>query len=540
MADPKQSSHASEPQPADIQQADIQDVVFKLLSSAEIHGLDDDGTEAVRRIDTHSAVVFLAGDLVFKVKRAVKYPFLDYSTLDKRKAACAAELEVNRAFAPQLYRRIVPITREASGALALDGTGEPVEWAVEMTRFDENKTLDRLAARDRLSDTLTRKLAAAVAAMHARAKPVEPSSWIAAVAGFVAENTAAFKAHDDLFGDLFESHLIAELEQKSLAALARLRPLLIARGAQNLIRRGHGDLHLGNVAILGGEPVAFDALEFDPIIAAGDVLYDLAFLLMDLVERGLPRAANEVLNGYFTAARRIEDCDGIAALPFFMSLRAAIRAKVTAARLSFGKAEDKDKIARAAKTYFKLALDLLTPVKPIIVCTGGLSGTGKSVLARTLAPSLPPVPGALVFRSDVERKALHGMAEHDRLAPEAYRPEVTEKIYRILIDKAGRVARAGHSAIADAVFAMPQERLAIETAAAEAGADFHGLFLVADLPTRLGRVGARGPDASDADAAVAQKQEDFAVGDVTWEIVDASGSPEETLDQARMELERRL
>ena len=140
------------------------------------------------------------------------------------------------------------------------------------------------------------------------------------------------------------------------------------------------------------------------------MLYDLAFLLMDLVERDLPRAANDVLNGYFAAARRIEDCDGIAALPFFMSLRAAIRAKVTAARLALAKTEDKtedkDKIARAAKSYFKLALDLLMPAKPVIVCTGGLSGTGKSVLARALAPLLPPMPGALVFRSDVERKAL--------------------------------------------------------------------------------------------------------------------------------------
>jgi uncharacterized protein len=528
--------------------AAIQDDVFKLLASAEIHGLDDDGIEAVRRIETHSAVVFLAGDLVFKVKRAVKYPFLDYSTLDKRKAACAAELEVNRAFAPQLYRRIVPITREASGALALDGTGAPVEWAVEMTRFDENKTLDRLAEKGRLSDTLTRKLAAAVAAMHERAKPVEPSSWIAAVEGFVTKNSAAFKAHEAEHdaehgaehSDLFPSHLIAALEQKSLAALLRLRPLLAARGAQKLIRRGHGDLHLGNVAIVDGEPVAFDALEFDPVIAAGDVLYDLAFLLMDLLERGLARAANDVLNGYFAAARRIEDCDGIAALPFFMSLRAAIRAKVTAARLALAKAEDKDKIARAAKAYFKLALDLLTPVKPLVVGTGGLSGTGKSVLARALALALPPAPGALVFRSDVERKALHGSAENERLPPEAYRPEVTEKIYQTLADKAARTARAGHSAIADAVFARPQERSAIETAAAEAGAGFHGLFLVADLPTRLGRVGSRGPDASDADAAVARQQEDFATGDVTWEIIDASGSPEETLDQARMEIERRL
>jgi aminoglycoside phosphotransferase family enzyme/predicted kinase len=512
-----------------------QEEVFRLLADPETHGLDEDHKAEIRRIDTHAATVFLAGDLVFKVKRAVKYPFLDYSTLDRRKAACLAELDVNRPFAPQLYRRTVPITRETDGALALDGTGEPVEWAVEMTRFDENKTLDRLAERGRLSDTLTRKLAAAVAAMHEHAKPVGPQSWIAAVEGFVTENTAAFRAH----GDLFASHLVDLLERKSLATYRRLRPLLAARGAQGLIRRGHGDLHLGNVAILDGDPVAFDALEFDPIFASGDLLYDLAFLLMDLVERGLAPAANDVLNGYFAAARRVEDCDGIAALPFFISLRAAIRAKVTAARLALAKAEDHDRIGRAAKSYFKLALDALTETKPIVVATGGLSGTGKSVQARALGPLLPPLPGALVFRSDVERKALHGKAETDRLPADAYRPEVTENIYRIMADKAARVARAGHSAIADAVFARPNERAAIEAAAKAAGADFHGLYLMADLATRLARIGSRGPDASDADAAVAQQQETFATEDVAWEIIDASGTPEETLVQARTEIARR-
>ncbi len=523
------------------QQAASQDDVFRLLADAETHGLDEHEAGSVRRIDTHAGVVFLAGDLVFKVKRAVKYPFLDYSTLDKRKAACLAELDINRAFAPQLYRRVVPITRETDGALALDGTGEPVEWAVEMARFDENKTLDRLAERGRLSETLTRKLAAEVAAMHARAKPFEPNAWIAAVEGFITENTAAFRAAaSQAPGDLFPHHLVDLLDRKSLAAYRRLRPLLTARGAVGLIRRGHGDLHLGNVAILDGDPLAFDALEFDPIFAAGDVLYDLAFLLMDLVERNLNGAANEVLNGYFAATRRIEDCDGIAALPFFMSLRAAIRAKVTAARLPLAKSEDKDKIARAAKGYFKLALDLLAEVRPVIVCTGGLSGTGKSVLARALAPFLPPLPGALVFRSDVERKALHGAAENDRLAAEAYRPEVTERVYQVLTEKTTRVARAGYSAIADAVFAQSQERAAIETAARAADADFHGLFLVADLPTRLARVGTRGPDASDADAAVAQKQEEIDTGNVDWEIIEASDTAEATLEQARAEIARKL
>ncbi len=507
-----------------VKSADPQDAVFALLGDPATYG-----GAAVRRCETHAAVVFLAGERAIKVKRAVRYPFLDYSTLEKRKAACGAELDVNRKFAPQLYRRIVPITRQADGSLALDGAGEAVEWAVEMTRFDENNTLDHLAERGELGDALSAKLAVAVAAMHERAQPVEAAPWLLGVAGFISDNTAAFRAH----GDLFPAQAIDELERKSQAALAKLQPLLESRGAAGLVRRGHGDLHLGNIAILDGEPVAFDALEFDPIIAEGDVLYDLAFLLMDLVERGLPRAANIVLNGYFAASRRSEDCDGIAALPFFMSLRAAIRAKVTAARRDLARATARDDLAESAKRYFDLALALLGHAKPMIVCTGGLSGTGKSLLARALAPHIAPAPGALVFRSDVERKAYHGMAEHDRLPAEAYRPETSEAIYCTLTDKAARVARAGHSAIVDAVFARPQERAAIEAAAAAAQADFRGLFLVADLPTRLDRVGSRGPDASDADARVARIQDEFDIGTITWTIIDASGSPEQTLAEAR-------
>jgi hypothetical protein len=505
-----------------------QNAVFKLLNDPATYG----GAE-VRRLDTHGAVVFLAGDRVIKVKRAVRYPFLDYSTLDKRKASCQAELDVNRHFAPQLYRRIVPITRESNGSLALDGIGETVEWAVEMVRFDENKTLDRLAERGELSDVLTAKLAIAIAAMHKRAQPADAAAWIGALEGFVQNNTSIFKKHRDLFSD----RAIVDLERQSLAALARLRPLLAARGRQGLIRRGHGDLHLGNIAVLDGEPIAFDALEFDAVIASGDVLYDLAFLLMDLAESGREDAANQVLNGYFAAVRRIEDCDGIAALPFFMSLRAAIRAMTTASRLDLANTD----VARSARRYFDLALELLAPVKPAVVCTGGLSGTGKTHLARALAPVLPPSPGALVFRSDVERKALYEVAETERLPPEAYSAEVSDKIYQVLIDKAARVARAGHSVIVDAVFAKPEERAAIEAAAAgaRAGAGFHGLFLVANLQTRLARIGSREPDASDADAAVARQQEDFAIGSVAWEIVDAAGSPEQTLAKARAAIDRR-
>jgi len=501
-----------------------QEAVFALLGDASTHG-----GGPVRRCDTHASAVFLTPKRAFKVKRAVRFPFLDYSTLDKRKAACAAELAINRRFAPRLYRRLAAITREPDGRLALDGQGEPVEWAVEMERFDENQTLDHIADRGAFDDALPGKLALAVAAMHERAERADPDPWLAALPQYIDQNTAAFRAA----GDLFPGHAVDDLERRSLAALERLRPLLTARGRQGLIRRGHGDLHLGNIVLLDGEPVAFDAIEFDPVIASGDVLYDLSFLLMDLVRRDLNLAANGVLNGYFAASRRIEDCDGLAALPLFMSLRAAIRAKVSAARLDHAARQKRDRIIRSAQHYFQLALTLIAPPPPSVVCTGGLSGTGKSVLARSLAPFILPAPGALVLRSDVERKALFGVRETERLPPEAYRPDVSEKLYAAMNDKAARIARAGHSVIVDAVFARPSERAAIEAVARDAQAAFHGLFLTASLETRLARIGGRGPDASDADAKVAREQEEFAIGAMNWVTVDASASPEETLSRTR-------
>jgi predicted kinase len=257
---------------------------------------------------------------------------------------------------------------------------------------------------------------------------------------------------------------------------------------------------------------------------------------MDLTERDQVAAANIVLNGYFEATRRIEDCDGLAALPLFMSIRAAIRAKVTAARLEQLPAGHQDAIAHAAARYFRLALDLLAPVQPTIIASGGLSGTGKSVFAASLAPFIAPVPGALVLRSDVERKALFGVRAEDHLPQEAYQPGVTERVYGVLNDKAQRIARAGYTVIVDAVFAKASERAAIEDVARAAHASFHGLFLTADLATRLRRIGGRGPDASDATATVAREQESYALGDMNWSIVDASGSPADTLVHARSRL----
>jgi aminoglycoside phosphotransferase family enzyme/predicted kinase len=500
-------------------QRDCQAEVLAFLEDPASHG-----GRSVRRIDTHASSVFLLGERALKVKRAVRFPFLDYSSLDKRRAACAAELEVNRPFAPELYCRIVAVTRAADGRLALDGPGEPVEWAVEMRRFEEARTLDRLADAGGIDAALADALGRVVAAAHARGPVVRAEPWIAALETYLDQNEAAFRE----FPDLFPRDAVAELQQRSRDALARVRPLLLTRGKLGLIRRGHGDLHLSNIALIDERPVPFDAIEFSELIASGDVLYDLAFLLMDLVERGLKEAANIVLNRYLAETRRESDLDALAALPLFLSLRAAIRAKVTAARWREANANSRADLARAAQTYFRLACSLLQTATPVLVAVGGLSGTGKSLLARALAQEFMPSPGAVVLRSDGERKALLGKGETERLPPDAYGADITARVYALLAEKARRILGAGFSVIVDAVFADPAERAAIRAAASGTGTEFRGLFLVAPLPIRLARIGARAPDASDADAAVARQQEDYRLGKMDFTEVDASGTLDET------------
>ena len=480
----------------------------------------------VQRIDTHAASVFLEGDRAIKIKRAVRFAFLDYSTLDKRRAACEEEIKVNRPFAPQVYRRVLPITLGADGTLTLDGHGEPVEYAVEMTRFDERKTVDHLARENALDGHLVDAIADAVAAAHWNAAVVPADSWLQSIPRLIAGNSNALRA-----AACFSVDDVGELGTASHAAFSRLRPLLEQRAKAGFVRRCHGDLHLANIVVIDETPVLFDAIEFDEKIASIDVLYDLAFVLMDLLHYGRRDAANALLNRYLSVTPA-ENLDALAALPLLMSIRAAIRAQVLMARAGRANAGGAAAI-EDARAYFDLAKQLIHPPPPTLVAVGGLSGTGKSILARAIAFSISPAPGAVILRSDVLRKQLFGVDAEERLPESAYGPEVSDKVYEVLAQQVGRILSQGYSVIADAVFARESERTAILEVARRSRVGFVGLFLVTDLKTRQRRISRRTADASDATAEIARLQEQYDIGAVDWTIIDASGTPEETLSACR-------
>lgn len=477
---------------------------------------------AMQRVDTHASIVFLGRDRVLKIKREVRLPFLDYSTLSRRRRACEDEVVINRPYAPEIYRRVLPITCDAHG-LAIDGAGDVVEWAVEMARFDETQGLDHLAVRGAIPAATANALADVMAAAHQRPPPVYTTSWVTSIAGLIARNTERFRSVDGL-----DASDVGRLDARSCAALLTHRQLLVDRTATGFVRRCHGDLHLGNIVLIDGQPVLFDAIEFDPAIATTDTLYDLAFPLMDLIRYGSAMAANALFNRYIDNSDDANR-DALALLPLFLSIRAAIRAHVL-----FTKSEQPGNRRTArneAKRYFDLATTLIDPEQPRMVAIGGLSGTGKSELARGLAPWLGPAPGALVLRSDVIRKKLYGVSETERLPEQAYSPEVTARVYETMRNGATRAAAQGHSVILDAAFLREGERTSFDAVAPPA-IPHSGLFLTADRAVRIARIAKRKNDASDATAAITIQQEGFVPGAIDWPTIDADGTPEQTLAQA--------
>jgi uncharacterized protein len=498
---------------------DEQAEVFAFLADQSVHGI----AEPVVRIDTHAAAVFLAGRDAYKVKRAVKFPFLDYSTIEKRRLACKTELAVNRPNAPGIYLGTLPLTR-AGEKLSMGGDGEVVEWLLHMRRFDENQTLDKVAARGELSRELIDRLCQAIVRSHASASVAHGDGFSRHLHTCIAQNHAELLEH----GDVFPRAGVEELTRMSQAARSAVRNLLAARGCEGFVRRCHGDLHLRNIVLIDGEPTLFDAIEFDETVATGDVLYDLSFLMMDLWERDLKHAANEVLNRYLWQGGASHYA-ALAALPLFLSLRAAIRAKVTAATLEHLAPADRPAAVAEAQRYLALAIEFLRAERPSVIAVGGLSGTGKSTLAAAMAPLTGRAPGAVHLRSDVERKAIWGIAEILPLPSQAYSPPLDKEIYARLNSRAALALAAGCSVVLDAVYRVDEERDEAERTVSEFGARFVGLWLEAPLDLLMSRVKARRGDASDASPWVVEGQLLQGAGNVTWHRLDTSDEPGQIL-----------
>jgi aminoglycoside phosphotransferase family enzyme/predicted kinase len=488
----------------------------------------------VERIETHASIVWLAGEFAYKVKRAVEYPFLDFSTLEKRHAACLNELRVNRRTAPELYLDVIPVTVAETGALRLGGEGKAVEWVLRMRRFDQAKLYDRMAEEGRLGLAVMPRLAEVIAAFHATAdRMLSPDRAVPALEAVLGDNAATLAGARGII----PAREVETLAAQSRECLAAVASLLEARARGGYVRHCHGDLHLRNIVEIDGAPVLFDAIEFDDEIATIDVLYDLAFLLMDLGKRGLKRHANAVLNAYLDTGRDTGNLVGLQALPLFLAMRAAVRAKVELLRARMAEQPARAAAAQAeAQAYFALAGEFLVPDPPRLVAIGGLSGSGKSAAARAIAPFIGAFPGAVHVRSDVERKRLFGVAAHEPLPAQAYAPEMSDRVYAICRKRALLALEGGQSAILDAVHAKEEEREAIAQVASEFGVPFVGIWLEAPAEVLRKRVAERKGDVSDATPEVVETQLGYTIGRQSFQTVDA-GRP---LDQVVAECLERI
>ena len=450
-------------------------------------------------IETHISAVFVGAATVWKLRKAVRLPFLDFTDPAARQRAALREFELNAPHAPGLYRDVATVRRRPDGTLALDGPGAAIDWVVRMARVPEADFLDAVAARDGLDAALLDALGDQVAAYLAAA-PVVQADGLAAQTAMTEGNLRSARAAG------VAEPALAAWGQAMRAELARRADWLRARADHGFVRRCHGDLHLGNICLWQGRPVPFDAVEFDEVIATGDVAYDLAFLLMDLEHRAGRAAANRVLARYVA---RSGDWALLNGLALFLAQKAMVRAHVEAAR-------GRDAEARA---YLAMSLGYLHPTPAVVVAVGGLMGTGKTTLARALAPELGRAPGALVLRSDELRKRQHGVAPEQRLPQSAYSAAAGQAVFAELMAAVAAVAAAGHAVIADATWLDPAHRRAVRTAAA--GVPFLGVWLQAPLAVLEARIAARRDDASDATVAVLRAAARTARPPAGWLAVDA-------------------
>ena len=464
-------------------------------------------TQEIRTVETHISWVFLTGDIAYKIKKAVELPYLDFSTLERRERACRDELELNRRLAPSFYHEVVGIGGEPS---ALRIGGEPaVEFAVRMSQFPEGARADQLIQADALEAEALAELAETLARFHRTLAPSRASSQIERI------RTNLDELESGLSGERAKE--IGKIRGWMRKSTDDFAETFAQREVDGHVRECHGDLHLGNIVSVDGKLIPFDCLEFSLELRTIDVIDEVAFLVMDLEARERSDLAFGFLNRYLETTG---DYAGLRLLRVYAAHRALVRAKV-----SLASPEDSESPADTnARAYLRAANDNARPVKPLCIVTSGLSGSGKTTIARRLALGL----AAVHIRSDIERKRLHELAPEARTDSDVgqgiYGAGATQATYERLADAAGAALSGRLDIIVDASFLERDERDRFRTLAARLDARFaivHCTAPAAVLRERIVEREREGSDASEAGLAVLehQLQTADAFGDLEWEFV---------------------
>ena len=460
----------------------------------------------VELIETHISWVLLAGEYAYKLKKPVDLGFLDFTALAARKRYCEEELRLNRRTAPALYLEVVPIGGTPDDPRL--GATPAIEYAVKMRRFEQDTLLDRVAKRGALTPADVDALAAAVADIHARVERApHDSAWGSPerVAAFAEQN---FEQIDPLAAAPVDIEHLDALRTWIGHEFTERREIFAERRRAGFVRECHGDLHLGNIALIEGAPVAFDCIEFNADLRWIDVMSEVAFLVMDLLDHRLDAFAWRCLNRYLELTG---DYEGLAVVRFYLVYRAVVRAKIACMRAQQPglDAAAQARLAGEYRGYFELARRLAESERPAIVLMHGLSGSGKTTVAQALLEQL----GAIRVRSDIERKRLHGLGAltrtHAALDAGVYGAEATRRTYDRLAAAARAIVDAGLPAIVDAASLGRTDRDAFRDLAHALGVPFAIATCAAPEAVLRARIATReraGTDASEATTAVLERQ----------------------------------
>lgn len=477
---------------------------------------------------SHIAILFLAGNKVYKLKRAVLYPDADFSTQEKRRLACVQEMKRSAVYAPDLIEGIKAVRRLKNGRIVIGGkSGKEIDTVLVMKRIPDTDLLNKLLPSDSFDRFEAMDLAEKLAELHGRAKVFKSKWGVDVVRKLILENESILSC---FCPDIFEKERVNALTRSSLDSLNKQAKLIRFRQKTGHVRKCHGDLLLSNIAYTNKSFLFFSPIEYNESLSCVDTLYDLAVVLMDLESKGLRRLTNILFNHYMAY---MNDVGGFPLLPLYQSLRAASRAAVCAKKSTLLKGKERRAVIKEARHYFDLAQHFVSGCCPILIACGGLSGSGKSRVARELGGLLDPAPGAVILRDDIVKKQIVGLAPHQTLDKYYDTPAFEEVVYDVLRQQARMGLSVGSCVIVDALFYDENERKAIEALAVEEGVPFVGFWMDAPITVRAERVQTRKRNPSDVkQAEELNLQLQFKIGPIKWHKIMTDGPKEKTVQKA--------